>query len=128
MELKNFITGTISEIIEAIKELQTKYTAPEVLINPDIVYGEKGSFWISKHSKDNISKRRIQEIKIRASLEVTDSKASEGGAGINISALQMGGKKGYSQNESENSYIEFDIPIALPTVSVLEYLTKIKEQ
>ncbi len=40
----------------------------------------------------------------------------------------MGGKKGYSQNESENSYIEFDIPIALPTISVLEYLTKIQEQ
>ncbi len=128
MELKNFIVGTVSETIEAIKELQTKYTAPEVLINPDIVYGQKGSFWIGKHSKDNISKRRIQEIKIRASLEVTDSKASEGGAGINISALKMGGKKGYSQNESENSYIEFDIPIALPTISVLEYLTKIQEQ
>ena len=128
MELKNFIVGTVSETIEAIKELQTKYTAPEVLINPDIVYGQIGSFWIGKHSKDNISKRRIQEIKIRASLEVTDSKASEGGAGINISALKMGGKKGYSQNESENSYIEFDIPIALPTISVLEYLTKIQEQ
>mgnify|MGYP001072807726 CR=1 FL=1 len=127
MELKNFIISTVSEIIEAIKELQTKYTAPEVLINPDIVYGEKGSFWIGKHSIDNISKRRIQEIKIKASLEVTDSETSEGGAGINISALQMGGKKGYSQNESENSYIEFDIPIALPTVSVLEYLTKIKK-
>ena len=66
MDLKNFIVGTVSETIEAIKELQTKQSAPEVLIIPDIVYGEKGSFWIGKHSKDNISKRRIQEIKIRA--------------------------------------------------------------
>ena len=118
MDLKSFITGTVSEIIEAVEELQTKYSAPKVLINPDKVFGEKGTLWIGKHSEDNIAKRRVQEIKIRASLEITDSKTNGQGLGINIASFNWGGKKENNQNETENSCVEFDLPIALPTVPV----------
>ncbi len=118
MDLKNFIIDTVSEIINAVKELQTKYSTPEVLINPDKVFGEKGGFWIGEHSKNNISKRRVQEIKIRASLEITDSETTGRGVGISITSLNLGRKKENNQNEAENSCVEFDLPIALPTVPI----------
>lgn len=105
MELKDFIKGTISDISDAIIELNKDWSKRGMVVNPKNIkyHGET----LSRYEDG----RYIQ--KINFNLVVSASDRNETGGGIMISVLKAG-----LSNESKTnntSSIEFSIPVVYPS-------------
>jgi hypothetical protein len=110
MELKEFITETISAITDATIELQKKYDATDVLIYPPSdgpgskTYQEASAAHTYRHVKD-----------VEFDVALTVGTATEGGgkAGIKVMSLDIGAGGGVAKSSEQISRVHFSIPLAL---------------
>ncbi|CAL4868421.1 hypothetical protein MMA231_02702 [Asticcacaulis sp. MM231] len=113
MELKDFIQGTLIDILSGIRSAQmiTK-SSPELgIINP--VWG--GTSKIYEH---------VQDIKFDIAITASETITGSGQAGIKVvSALDIGGKIQKELLDSRVSRISFTIPI-VPAVNTVEDVIK----
>lgn len=124
MELRDFISSTILEISQGIKQAQVKCTDEnlDVLINPDITIGSKGDYVIpdTKKSKYNFNRRvQLLEMDISVTVSETEQNSVSGGAGIS-KIVKIGvdaSTSGSTENTSQNR-IKFTIPVAFPAAKV----------
>ena len=105
MELKDFIKGTISDISNAIVELNEDWSKRGMVVNPRNIkfHNEK----LSRYEDG----RYVQ--KINFNLVISASDRNETGGGIMINVLKAG-----LSNESKTnntSSIEFSIPVVYPS-------------
>ncbi len=111
MELHDFISQTIGQIIKGVKIAQNDDNNNGAIINPaSINYaGNTSSICI-----ENTTGRPVQIIKFDIGLTASSQDGSVVGAGIFVAAFSLGSK--LSEN-SINSIVHrhsFEIPIALP--------------
>ena len=115
MELKEFIKTAITDITEAVSELQRELENGTI-VNPSIPNPITN---ITVIDPDNVNiNRRISNIDFDVALTVADTGTIESGGkvGIQIFSARIGGE---SKSHSENvSRITFSIPIVLPTEHV----------
>lgn len=113
MELKDFITETLTQMMEGVKNAQEKAKGFGAIVNPPsphkkestIDYGDLGEY------------QRIQTIEFEVSLTSTSTSDSQKGISVAFAGIgAKGGKENTEQNSIVNK-IRFDIPIALPYTS-----------
>jgi hypothetical protein len=106
MELKDFIKGTLTEIIEAITESQAAIKGTGAVINPH-QYGKTEK----SYTGDNI---QIFEIEFDVGVTISDSSGSKAGIGIFMAGLGVGTKGELKESNISQNRIKFQIPVAYP--------------
>lgn len=124
MELKEFITETISQIIDGVLEVQKKYKDQNVLINPDCYRGSDNEYALPPKSGYYIPAPRVQHIDMDIALSVTENSGKKSGIGI-AKIINAGVSSESTAQNSTISKVRFNIPICLPTESSDTYLERI---
>lgn len=111
MELKDFITETLVQMMEGVKNAQKKAEEFGAIVNPESLGGD------SYIEVGNNQVARIQEIEFEVALTETSETGTHKGIGVAFSGIGAKGNK--DKNEQNISYnkIRFNVPIALPFVS-----------
>ena len=115
MDLRKFIAETLTQIIGGINDAQqnmlefqkdenSDYTAPYVNPNP-----------VSDHSK------KLSDIEFDVAVTVSNGKSAEGGGGLSVMGVSIGGKGASEQTNSSVSRIKFSIPVSYPYVYKKKY-------
>lgn len=115
MELKEFIKTAITDITEAVSELQTELENGAI-VSPSLPNPIANTTVIDPEN-DRIN-RPISKIDFDVAITVGDTATKEAGGklGIQILSAKIGGE---SQTHTENmSRMSFSIPVVLPTVHV----------
>jgi len=109
MDIKEFVGSTLVQIIEGINE------ANEKLKNTGAVISSKDVLPIREGTTRNIATGNLVNlIDFDVAVIVNEKDIANGGAGINIAGIQIGGTL---QNETVNqsvSRIKFSIPLTIP--------------
>ena len=112
MELREFVTGVLDEIFEAISTEQKKYyedcqtippvIAPQYMPNPNVIHNHM---------------RKMDTIHF--DLAITESSSSEKTAGgkAGISIVSFGGSNQKGQNNETIQKVSFDITVCYPAVT-----------
>lgn len=110
MELQEFITETLTQIVKGVADAQKKLKETGCLINP------KGKILGDRiYTQSNDECRTIQKVKMNVVLSVAENKETSSKIGI-FKILEAGvGKENINQN-TQMTTLEFDIPIALPAM------------
>ena len=119
MELKEFISDTISQISEGIIDAKTKCKKYGVIINPNVTIGSDGNFSIPKHPEHVTISRRVQLLDMDIAITVQDSTENGANGKIGVSMLGIGGGIKNSNANSQQSRIRFSIPVCFPSTDVL---------
>lgn len=91
MELKEYITESLVQITEGIKEAIKRIKGTGVIINPNPTFYTEGHFWIGKFQGSGQVKRWVQMVEMNITTTVTDATEGKGGAKINVGVLNIGG-------------------------------------
>ncbi|MBR9843687.1 MAG: hypothetical protein GYB25_11025 [Rhodobacteraceae bacterium] len=110
MDLKEFITETISAIADSTTALQKKYEEQDIIVNPPSAQSGNDVF---QAGSSNYTMRRVQNI----SFDVAVTAASEGGgkgkAGIKVLSVEVGVEGGKAVKAEQVSRVSFNVPITL---------------
>ncbi len=113
MELKDFVSQTIKQLIDGILEAQEYAKDKNALINPsiEVMGGPHGKSYLL----DAYSREMVNEISFEVGLTVTEGSTTDSGAKIGVASFLSvnGGKEVVSSTVNLNK-ISFSIPIALP--------------
>lgn len=112
MNLQDFVTETLREIITGVKEAQADPELKQAEINPRLIGGTAD---LGKHGLA-ISQggRAAQFIEFDVALTVVEGTGTKGGIGVFAGPIALGSQ---GQSGSENtsvSRIKFKVPITLP--------------
>ena len=111
MELKDFVSQTLSQIIEGVKDAGDYANSNGAEVNPDLVgniaeLGKQGILWGGG--------RPVQIVKFDVALTVTEGTGTKGGIGVFAGAIILG-SSGESQSSNVSvSKVQFSVPVALP--------------
>ena len=111
MDLKEFISETISSIADATIELQKKYAEHDVLINPPSAQSGNDVY---HPGSENYTYRRVRDIAF--DVAVTAGRETSGGAraGLKVLSIDLGGSAEHSAAQENVSRVQFSIPMTLP--------------
>lgn len=108
MELKNFISNTLIDIVEGVNEAQEhfKENKIECYVCPPM----------KKHDKE-VSDRGlpIENIDFDIAVSISKDKGTKGSVGIVISQFKLGSQGESKSKDSSSSRIKFSVPLTLPT-------------
>jgi len=112
VELKEFITETISSIMSASEELQVQFSAKPVSINPALTGNERDAF-----DKSSTAKRFARVTKVEFDVAVVASSDTSGGGKASLKVLGVGLDGGVDRKTSQEatSRVKFDIFVELPS-------------
>lgn len=111
MELKDFISQTLSQIIEGVTDAKDLAKQHDAQINPSISsshaeLGKQGMLFSINGA--------VQIVKFDVALTITEGSGTKGGIGIFSGAINLG-SSGESQSQNVSvSRVQFSVPISLP--------------
>ena len=122
MELKEFIKTAITDITEAVSELQDEL-GNGTIVNPSHTQVEHGKSWVVDNEV------RMME-RLNFDIAVTATEATELNANAKAGISAFGAKAGAENNErTENvSRLTFPLPLVLPTTHVKTPFEKMREK
>lgn len=117
MKLKEFITESLTEIMEGVREAQLRFKNPsDGQINPAPLNQptSSGASQVSKDCLLSAERRLIQSVKFDVAVTAEDGTGTRAGVGVILAAFNLG-----AQGESKNAHasvnrIQFEVPISLP--------------
>ena len=110
MDLKEFITETITGIVEATSELQQKYEEKGVIINPPLslqdpkLYQEGGPSHIY---------RSVETVEFDVAVSAETETGGGGKVGLRILSVEAGADGTHNARNETVSRVKFSVPIAL---------------
>ena len=113
MELKDFISETLTQMMEGVKNAQEKAKEFGAIVNPPT----------SSHKENTVSigdlgeYQRIQTIEFEVALPSTSTNDTQKGISVAFAGIGAKGGKGSNEQNSIANKIRFEIPIALPYTS-----------
>jgi len=113
MELKDFISETLTQIIEGVNEAKNNIKDNGAEINPSLM-GDIN--YVAKHGGGLHTNRGnyAQIVEFDVAVTATEGKGTKGGIGIVTGAINLG-SAGQSKTENTSvSKIKFNVPLALP--------------
>ncbi len=111
MELQNFITETLTQIVNGVIDAQKELKDTGCLINP-YVHDKEHTYTTNDGRGIN---RAVQKVKMNVVLSVSENKEKNSKIGV-FKVIEAGvGKESATQN-SQMTTLEFEIPIALPVM------------
>lgn len=122
MELKEFIKTAITDITEAVSELQEELKNGTI-VNPSLTQGEHGKSLLVDNEV-----RMMERLNFDIAVTATEATELNGNAKAGISVF--GAKVGAENKErTENvSRLTFSLPLVLPTTHVKTQLEKMREK
>jgi len=113
MELKDFVSETLKQIIDGVVNAQNHAIEHGAEINPRDLHllksGSQPAYSNGGHNKF------AQVVDFDVALTTTDGKKGKGGVGVFTGPLNIGGNLQTEQLNSSISKINFSVPIFLPT-------------
>lgn len=106
MELEQFISQTLSEILKGVQNAIAATRDTKGVINP--CWG----------GVDDIGQQHVQDVKFDIAVTVSDKSTASAGGGIKVVGLSLGASGGEEFQSSHISRIQFTIPIVPPVQPV----------
>ena len=115
MELKEFVISTISQVIDAVEELNASYEGKDAVINPSSPDKLKDK---SMNLGTKSGNRLVTDIEFDLTVSVEESK--DAGGKVNVLACVIGGDVSKSRTEGNSSVsrVKFTVPVLLPSRKV----------
>lgn len=108
MDLKTFISESLTQIAEGIKEAQKSESG--AIFSPRIGYVDDGKPRLSGAFVSTAP----QMVEFDVAVTVTEADSGKGGGKIGVSFLNIGGESTSSSENSSTSRIRFEIPVIWP--------------
>lgn len=111
MDLENFVSQTLSQIISGVKSAQVEAAKHGATVNPHLSantteLGKQGFLWGNGAA--------AQIVQFDVALTVLEGTGTKGGIGVFAGAINLG-SAGQSKNESSSvSRVKFSVPLTLP--------------
>lgn len=115
MELKDFISSTLTQIAEGVKDSQDKYKDLGGVVNPKGLRQVEGGIPYGKTTPINGDAFLLCNVQFEVSLTNDNSTSNTGGIGVLFGAISFGGKSGESENQTSLTKVSFNIPVKLPS-------------
>jgi hypothetical protein len=112
MDLKDFVSQTLTQIVEGVKESQTVATARGASVNP-ILSGTQAE--AAKHGFLWSEAGFAQVVSFDVALTVTEGTGTKGGIGVFAGALTLGASGQSATTNSSVSHVKFSVPLVLPS-------------
>ena len=110
MDLKEFITETMTGIIEATNELQEKWGEAGVIVNPPV--DSKQSNLFQEGSTSHVF-RQIQNVSFDVAVTAATETGGGGKAGLKVFSAEVGVDGTHTRQNEEVSRVQFSIPLTL---------------
>ncbi len=110
MELQEFITETITQIVNGVTNAQKKLKDTGCVINP---YASDMEHRIMTPKNNKV--RAVQKIKMNIVLSLSEKNGGKKGIGV-AKIINAGFSNENSNESSEVTSVQFEIPIAFPTM------------
>lgn len=112
MELKEFIKSTVTQISEAVYELNDELEEHKVIVNPS------GNNQISRYIITGYDDRIVTDIEFDLSLSIQENRESGAKIGVVASIVGIGlNSKDNKMNEAATR-VKFSLPVILPAKNV----------
>jgi len=122
MELKDFIKQAITDISDAINEVNEESNNSNLIINPRSVslstpesglYGYVSGDTSTNEDPDHL--RPIHSISFDIAVTSTTKEDGKEGIGVSFSGIKLDKGKNQVTSDNVNSKLSFTLPVALPT-------------
>jgi hypothetical protein len=113
MDLKEFVSTVLTQIVEGVREAQSGRSAESGLINPRLsasqgVLQDKGHL-VSRHGQ------LLHNVEFDVALVVNEGTQTKGGIGIFVGAVGLGSQGQSEKSNSTVSRVRFLVPLTLPS-------------
>lgn len=115
MELRQFVSETLGQIVGGIKDAQENTDNEGALIVPA---REGGSYHAQEELDHDGFIHSIQAIDFDVAITTTEATGTKGGIGLFVGAVGLGTQGASDTSNQSVSRIKFTIPIALPSKRV----------
>jgi len=111
MNLRDFISETLTQIAEGVKDTQNKFANHGARVNPHLTTSANLA---SKHGLISARGSVAQLIQFDVALTTIEGTGSKGGIGVFAGAVSLG-SSGQSKTENSSiSRVQFVVPLVLP--------------
>ena len=111
MELREFVAVTLTQIVEGVKEAQTRSKDHGAQVNPSL---STSAELAAKHGILIASGSAAQLVQFDVALTATEGTRTKGGIGVVVGVVALG-STGQSQAENSSvSRVKFSVPLVLP--------------
>lgn len=110
MDLKEFISDTLTQICDGVKDAQGKCIIFGAIVSPPISnnrIAEAGNYQNWKYT----------EVKFKVALQSSERENGKSGIGVLLANITVGTAKETNQDLSSITSVEFSVPVALPLLS-----------
>lgn len=107
MELKEFVSETLTQICEGVKDAQEKCGEAGARVNPPV-------FNNTVECKINFDYWKCNEVKFKIALQSSNKENGKSGIGVLLANITVGAAKETVQDFSSVTSVEFSVPVALP--------------
>jgi hypothetical protein len=109
MDLKDFVSQTLTQIIQGVKAAQEAAKAHGAEINPSMSRSPAGAA-----SKETMSGKYSRDVEFDVALTVTEGTGTKGGIGIVAGPFALGSTGQSTTQNSSVTRVKFSVPLALP--------------
>jgi hypothetical protein len=115
MNLKEFLTPTIVEIMEGLQEAQEQ-VGGKGMVNPPSVQSSKGRSLVLREGDESsrFDGRHVHMVEFDVAVTAASGAESKAGAGLLVAAIGLGVQAQKSQENTAISRIRFEVPVAYP--------------
>ena len=110
MELKDFVSSTLIQLIDGILDAQKNAKEKGAVVNPEEMFHSD----FNKLSRTK-SHRLLQVVEFDIALTIAEDKQLKGTAGAVVAVLGLGYQAQTGDQKSTVSRIQFSVPVILPT-------------
>lgn len=118
MELKDFITNTLTQIAEGVKNSQESFKKLGGTVNPSGLRQISGDIPFGKDTPIQGDAHLLCNVQFEVSLTSDNASNASGGIGVLFGSLSIGGKAGSENKEISLNKVKFNIPVTLPSQRV----------
>lgn len=114
MELKSFISETLLQLVEGVKEAQGKAKEHGGIVNPKVHITPKDArVGFSKESVHPIN--LIYFVHFDIAITAVEGKETNGGIGVFVGAVGLGSQGHSEESNTTHSKINFDLAVQFPS-------------
>lgn len=115
MELKDFVTNTLVQIAEGVRNASEAYTRAGGDVMPSGFLQVEGGIPYGKTTPIDGEASLLCNVAFDVTLTSENTTNNSGGIGVLFGAVSIGGKSGGEEREVSLTRVKFNVPVVLPT-------------
>jgi hypothetical protein len=115
MELKEFVSQTLIEIVQGVRSAQINVRSMGASVSPRMKLIKKGNpSWIGITNEPFGWDSPVLPVEFDVALTVIKGKGSQSGIGVVLGAVGIGGRRESKSSDERENRVRFVIPLSLP--------------